>query len=380
MRSGNEERASGSRPGHTGSRHRRSSHGRSSCRQGLRRVPGTNVIGVAMSAALLLAFSAAAASAACPPVPASNGLLAAGKVVVLGEQHGTEESPAFVLDLACRAIEARLPLRVGLELTDSEQARFDAFLASSGDAASRQALLAGEVWTAEPQYGVTSRAMLGLLDGLRRLRAGGGDVAVVLFNRTPETGGGPQRDREMADYLATVATASPQALLLVLTGNYHSRLVQGAPWDESYEPMARLLATTLAAGRLVTLDVAHTGGTAWVCLSGEEGCGSRQLKGRGPAGERGVVFNHSPEENGHDGWYRVGAIHASPPAAAAEGGGATTESDQADRFESPPAQASSPSPVASSRSIMFLTRPRRSAMLVRSTNPLVWEGRSGLSR
>lgn len=262
---------------------------------------------------LALLASPAASSATCQPVPGTAPLLHAGKVVVLGEQHGTQESPAFVLDLACLAVAAGLPLRVGLEIADSEQERFDAFLRSSGDAASREALLAGEVWRSEPQYGVTSGAMLDLLDGLRRLRGEGGDVQVVLFNRTPTEGGGQQRDREMADYLRRAAD-EPNALLLVLTGNYHSRVVEGTPWDDHYQPMALLLGRQLAAGRLVTLDVAHAGGTAWVCLSDAAGCGVTELHGRGPAGARGVVINGAREENGHDGWYRVGAIHASRPA------------------------------------------------------------------
>lgn len=44
----------------------------------------------------------------CTKIPGSAALLAPGKVVLLGELHGTNESPSFVASLACNAVVAGL--------------------------------------------------------------------------------------------------------------------------------------------------------------------------------------------------------------------------------------------------------------------------------
>ena len=49
--------------------------------------------------------------------------------------------------------------------------------------------------------------------------------------------GGQARDRAMADNLARAAGEASQAILVVLTGNIHSRTAPGTPWSWDYEPM-----------------------------------------------------------------------------------------------------------------------------------------------
>jgi hypothetical protein len=262
---------------------------------------------------------AAAGSGPCNRVEGADALLAPGKVVLLGEQHGTEESPAFVLDLVCLAAAAELPVRLGIEISDSEQSRVDLFLDSAGNAANRALLLEGSPWQAQTQYGVTSDAMARLLDGARKLRQAGSTVDVVLFNRSG-AGGGQARDRRMAEYLAAVAGESTEAAVIVLTGNIHSRVTRGTRFSAGYEPMGYLLSQAVPPERIVALDVAHEGGTAWVCVAGEDGCGPQRLRARGPDGN-GVTLNDSPEGTGHHGWYHVGAITASPPAKETDGEG-----------------------------------------------------------
>ena len=75
-----------------------------------------------------------------------------------------------------------------------------------------------------------------------------------------------------------------------------------------------MLSQAVPAERIIALDVAHSGGTAWVCLGSDVAdCGEQKLRGRGPSGE-GITLNESPEKSGHHGWYQVGPISASPPA------------------------------------------------------------------
>jgi hypothetical protein len=80
--------------------------------------------------------------------------------------------------------------------------------------------------------------------------------------------------------------------------------------------MGAFLTRAVGADRVLALDVAHAGGTAWLCYATSEGqeCGTVRLRARGPDGPVGVSFGASPEETGHHGWYRVGGITASPPA------------------------------------------------------------------
>lgn len=257
-----------------------------------------------------------AAALDCPPVPGAEPLLERAEVVLVGEMHGTEESPAFVAALACRALAAGRPVTVGFEIAASEEERFAAYLDSDGGEAARATALAGPPWQAEgrAQYGATSEAMFGLLESLRRFRAAGHPVGFALFNRSG-AGGGQNRDRLMADTLGGHVKRSAGGLLIALTGNIHSRLAPGTRWDPEYEPMGLLLLRADPELRVIALNVAHAGGTAWMCTPEE--CGAQRLRAR--VGEDRELFTVALSEelqpDGHHGTYYVGEVHASPPAA-----------------------------------------------------------------
>jgi hypothetical protein len=257
----------------------------------------------------------AADEPSCPPVPGAARLLERADLILVGEIHGTVESPAFVAALACQTLRAGESVTVGFELVESEKSRFSAFLASDGGAAARAALLAGPPWqaTGQGQYGATSEAMLALLDSLRRLRRQGHPVSFALFNRT-DISSSQDRDRKMAETLGALVRGSSGGLFVALTGNTHSRLARGTAWDPEYEPMGFVLHRADPDLRVISLDVDHAGGSAWLCTP--EGCGSRQLGGRSEAAtERfAVTLNDELQPDGHHGRYQVGEIHASPPA------------------------------------------------------------------
>ena len=255
----------------------------------------------------------------CPPVHGVGTLLEEADLVLVGEQHGTVESPAFVAALACLASRGGREVAVGFELTASEEGRFAAYLESDGGAAARAELLAGAPWraTGSGQYGATSEAMLGLLESLRLYRAAGRRLGFALFNRSG-AGGSQARDRRMAETLGAIAAGRPEGgLLIALTGNIHSRLAPGTRWAPDYEPMGYLVRRDWPDLRVVSLDVAHAGGSAWLCTP--EGCGERRLRPRGePAGDRFTITRHGEvQPDGHHGRYWVGEIHASPPAVGA---------------------------------------------------------------
>ena len=236
--------------------------------------------------------------AACAPAPAGLAPLVAPRAfTIFGDLHGSGEIPAFVGLAACHAAAGGGEVVVGLEIEGRFHADVDAYLASDGGDAARAALLAGEHWTS--QDGRASRAMLALIERARQLRQAGGRVRVFLFDGVYADG--ETRDRGMAAAIAAVVKASPDATVLILTGNLHAR-IDNERW------MAGQLVK--AFPQLHSLDVAHAPGEVFGCSP--DGCGVAKVKGAvlGPAS----FVELGPEARGYGGRFYVGALTASPPA------------------------------------------------------------------
>jgi hypothetical protein len=277
------------------------------------------LIGLSLLPSVLVAAQAAPPRA-CRAIRGIEPLLKPGAVVLLGEMHGTNESPAFVVDTVCHALQAGLQVSVGLEIPREEETRVAAFLESQGSAADREALLAGPFWQSPYQDGRRSEAMVGLLERLRRFRQDGGKVRVVLLDIA--TFSSPQeRDQAMAARMKEAIGGSPKDLFLALTGNVHSRTVRGTPWNAEYEPFGYLLAQS--GPQPTALDVSHTGGTAWNCPGDKpEDCRILPLRGRGQGQAPEVALGVTVDASGHHGRYHVGALTASTPAVARPTSGA----------------------------------------------------------
>jgi len=258
---------------------------------------------------ILAATGIAHAAEPCRPIDGIDELLTPGRVVLLGEIHGTRESPAFALDVACHAAHSDLPVIVGLELSGGEQGRVDTFMDSEGTDDDRRALLAGHLWQRDYQDGRASVAMLDLIDGLRGLREQGHDVRITMFDEP--RAGGQQRDRAMGRNLAAVVKGAPDAMLVALAGNRHSRVSKGDPRNSEYEPMGYVLGRETSFDNLVALNAAHGGGNAWICAPE---CGISDLVGHHGDAEWTIEIDDATRPAGYAGWYHVGAIRASPPA------------------------------------------------------------------
>jgi hypothetical protein len=254
-----------------------------------------------------------ASAPACREVEGLAPLIAPGAGLLLGEMHGTVESPAFVANAACLALAAGHPVTVALELPRDERGRVDAFLASAGAGADRDALLDSPFWRHEVQDGRRSEAMLALFEELRRLGRQR-PLRVALLDRFEPPRSTAEREGWMAAALAAAFDETPGAVVIALAGNLHTRVGRGSPWDPEYEPAGYLLARQRPELALTALDVAYRGGTAWTCTSGEpESCRARTLRGRAEAGS-GRVTLHPEVTRGYHGVYEVGDLTASPPA------------------------------------------------------------------
>jgi hypothetical protein len=240
------------------------------------------------------------------PVAGADLVLGPGKVVLLGEMHGTQEMPQVAGDLACMAARTG-PVMVGLEIADHPS--FAAFLASDGSASARQTLLSAPFWTASFQDGRTSEAMFGLVDRIRRLKQQGLDIQLVLFdgNETKDK----TRDQVMADNVNAARAAHSQAVFVLLMGDLHALKTRGRSWvkGDSYAWTAGLLSFPS-----ISLRMSHQDGTAWACMGNSDAdCKPTYISGRAlPNAPRGIVLEPQP---GYDGRIDVMTSTASPPAA-----------------------------------------------------------------
>ncbi len=236
---------------------------------------------------------------------------AAHRVLLIGEIHGTAESPAAVADLAEQMATVERPLIVGVEIWRGEQAAIDRFLDSAGTFEDRAELLASEFWTRDYQDGRSSEAMVELLDRLRAL-ALKAPVSVIAFDADPPVDpDGAARDQAMAERLAKALDADPEARALVLAGNFHTRVQASAPWD----PEHRFMGHHLIDYQPYSLEIMGIAGSAWICTGPEtDSCKARDLPEN--TLQAGLTLGDEIGERGHHGIWWLSTVTASAPATA----------------------------------------------------------------
>lgn len=196
----------------------------------------------------------------CNTVAGASALLemADQRFIIMGEIHGTEQTPALFADLVCLTAETG-PVTVILEYPISQSDVITRFTQSQGSAADREYLLSSWIWNASFADGRSSQAMFRLLEHLREMRAKGMPVEVYTaqpdFDILPET----QHYYElgMAARWTQIAALRPKSRILVLTGRAHaSKLVD----DDVPFPGA---VSFLPSSAVVTLLPQLEGGATW---------------------------------------------------------------------------------------------------------------------
>jgi len=254
----------------------------------------------------LAALSAAASGQAlpagvdCTDIPGTEPVLAAGRIVMVGELHGTNEMPAEFLRLVCSALRRGQAVSVGLEMFDPNGA-LGAYMSSLGDSGARQALLAARHWNGM-RDGRSSVAWLDMIETLRSWRQGGLPLTVFALYDAPGPG---SYDQAMAARLRGERSARPGTLILTYTGNVHSMLkpVPGLP-----APMGSLVADLDP----VSIGLSSEGGQSWACM-GAGPCGVNEFPAQPAKGPL-----HAAAPAAQTGVYtlqlNVGRMTASPPA------------------------------------------------------------------
>lgn len=189
--------------------------------------------------------------------PAALSQLGRGTdVLMIGEIHGTNETPAAFGDLVEQAAR-RQPISVGLEMTESA-------IAGAGCGRARPA--EGSDWLRPRQDGRTSQAAHALVCRLRALRHRG---RITLFGFAPASA---QEARDSnPPYAAAIQNRvrSGGTPTMLLIGNYHGRRVPGG-----------LVQAMADAGlKVVSVTVSNPAGTAYTC-DREGKCGPRPSPAR----------------------------------------------------------------------------------------------------
>jgi hypothetical protein len=218
---------------------------------------------------LFLVLSASQSAFASASDAGLDAVLSPKHLVLFGEIHGTAEAPAVFSSAVCRALEQGHEVSVGLEFNRDQAEALRIYLASEGNKAVVEGLLHSPFWSRAMQDGRSSVAMLDMVEHLRQLQHRYPTLSVfVLYEQIDSAAAGATPDEIMANRVRLERVRRPQALMLVLVGNYHTRLrsegtetpappnARNAP-----KPMGGLLADLSPLSILLQPN----GGSAWIC-------------------------------------------------------------------------------------------------------------------
>jgi len=189
--------------------------------------------------------------------------------LVIGETHGTNEVPRDFLALICRSLVLEKKIQVGLEIpSDAVDAARLARLVRNGHRA-KDILARSGFWrlSRDGRSSVSSARMVQYLLELEEA----GFIRVVGFDMRvtgQEPFGDTASDHLLGDSELKTKTSR---LLILLTGHGHADFATGS----------NSLSNSLANRGLsvLQLEYTHSGGTAWVCMSGK--CGKTEIPPRG---------------------------------------------------------------------------------------------------
>jgi hypothetical protein len=271
-----------------------------------------NMRPMSSNALLILGISLlrAGAAASCPSVPGSEQVWSKTSVhwVLIGEMHGSNETPEVFGNLVCDALVHERKVTVALERPTKEQAALDGILTGSDLAKAEKTLLAEPDWQ-NGMDGRASEAMLRLLVSLRKLRKQHRGLKIAAFDSLFTGDSAGARDQAMGGALLALGRSMPQSIILVLTGNVHA--MQSPLFGYDFAAMY------LPARERISLEVTDTGGKAWAAFDGACGSSSGGVETKGKSTPYGIFFDPSLAPYGKvDGVLSLAVpLTSSPPAA-----------------------------------------------------------------
>lgn len=260
--------------------------------------------------ALLLASSPSSYEQ-CDPIPGWDQVLAEdARWIVIGEVHGSNETPDIFADAVCLTAQAG-PVIVAVEQPAFDQPAIDTFIASDGGPDARREFLSSRMWNL-PKDGRSSIAYFRLFDALRRMHAAGLVNSVVAFQPTAFTKRPTPAEYEAAMADLVMSAAEPGTRVVALVGNLHAMRTE-IRFQSSYLPMAAHLPAELT----ITLNATGNGGETWSCSSPDR-CGATSASNVGQVRSRGVDLSKDEGFPFSGVLYLGTATTSSPPANSAE--------------------------------------------------------------
>jgi hypothetical protein len=257
------------------------------------------------------------------------------RFVVFGELHGTREAPLLVAELATKLAAQGKRVLVAVE----HEARFNtelqsAWIGSPNDFATRLKTLG---WAGQ-QDGRASEAMFDMLTMLQKEKHAGLPLSIVAFNsfkddsqklRLETPGGQNGHEMAQAENISDAAKSAKYDYILVLVGNIHAQTAEIVRPNFSLQPMVMHLQKS---GKVVSLNMAYSGGSAWNCLL-KEGlerqpgkpitkdmidCSTKPVRGLSISMGAPYLglgqFGETTAAENYDGYYWLGTVTGSPPA------------------------------------------------------------------
>ena len=263
---------------------------------------------------LLCTQPTTARDATCGPVDGVDQVLGSPGVFI-GDMHGSVESPAFLIALACHSVKAGRPLVVAMEYDANDQAVIERFLATPDERSAVDALTATPHWTRNHD-GRASAAMRDALLEIRRLARAGNQVKLVAYDFGGATPA--ERDRKSAELIRQIRSiGNSKAFWIVFGGNVHARKTKGLPFLNApagaadHEPLGYLIRDW----GLIHLNAAYRGGNIWTCSGpSPKDCGPRIL-GPGCTADCPAhpIIRLQRTDPAYDGVYDVGKLTVSGP-------------------------------------------------------------------
>ena len=231
------------------------------------------------------------------------------QVVILGELHGTRETPEFTGEYGCLLAQGVVEVILALEIPEREQQSISTYLSTLGSPADLSALTKGAFWNRSDlsQDGRSSQAMLQLIERVRVLRYAGKRISIAAIDGQRP---GLRRDGSMAQIVRDLLKSNPQTRVIALVGNVHALKNRGANFSRDYESLGFLLSDLSP----LTLNVMPKQGSAWVCI---DYCRPTKLNPQPWAASRspGIYLGSGPINPGeYHGTILLERAEASPPA------------------------------------------------------------------
>jgi hypothetical protein len=227
-------------------------------------------------------------------------------LLLVGEFHGTVESPQLVGQIACARSQAG-PVAVGLEIPTIEQTPIDSYLNSDGSIGARTSLVAGPFWQSKMQDGRSSQSMVLLLERLRNLHQSGLRVTVFAFD-SQEDFAPERRNERLASTIRVYKDKHSGEAIVALMGNKHATQASFYRGGEEIVPTGKLLEDLRPISVLLTQEK----GTIWACTPD---CGVHDIHNEWVTGMK-VGFVSDSRTEGYTYVYVLPSLTASPPAVA----------------------------------------------------------------